>query len=252
MSLITNFRDIGGIKNKHGDKIVSNTLFRSGELSALSKEQSQQLEQQYKLGKIIDLRSQKEVVERPDEPIPNTCYIHIDILAKVEDRGASMEDFIKIGSAEKTHEYMKSLYQEIALNESAQHGYTHFFEEILSLKEDASILFHCFAGKDRTGIGAALILEVLEAPKSAIYTDYLLTNQLRKKENAWLLEQASKAGVEAHHLDALSIALNVDKVYLDEFYSAVNQRYGSIGEYLSKALKIKPAMKQELQNRFLL
>lgn len=252
MSTITNFRDIGGVKNRHGEQLVTNTFFRSGELSALSEEQSQQLEEHYKLGKIIDLRSEKEVAERPDVSVPNTSYIHIDILEAVEDNGASMEDFVKIGSIEKSKNYMKNLYKDIALDASAQKGYAQFFEEILSLKNDESILFHCFAGKDRTGIGAALILETLEVPKTAIYTDYLLTNQLRKKENAWLLEQAKKAGLEEHHLQALNVALNVDSSYLDEFYRVINEHYGSMADYLRREIKIIPSMRQELRNRFLL
>ncbi|EOL48991.1 tyrosine-protein phosphatase [Enterococcus caccae] len=252
MVTITNFRDIGGIKNKDGKHIKKDVFLRSGELSKLTKEDEQRLETTYRLGKIIDLRSEAEVEERPDMSVPKTEYIHIDILEDIQDEGASISDFVKIGSPEKSASYMEKLYADIALNNTAQKGYNKFFEEILALQKQESILFHCFAGKDRTGIAALLVLETLDVPREAIYKDYLLTNELRKKENAEILEQARKAELEEQNLEALHVALNVDSRYLDNFYQTVEAQYGDVSTYLKQAINIDKITKDTLNQRFLL
>lgn len=252
MVTITNFRDIGGIKNKEGKQVKKDVFLRSGELSKLTKEDEQRLETTYRLSKIIDLRSEAEVEERPDMSVPKTEYIHIDILEDIQDEGASISDFVKIGSPEKSASYMEKLYADIALNTTAQKGYNKFFEEILALQQQESILFHCFAGKDRTGIAALLVLETLGVPRAAIYQDYLLTNELRKKENAEILEQAKKANLEEQNLEALHVALNVDSRYLDNFYQTVEAQYGDISTYLKQAINIDKVTKDTLNQRFLL
>lgn len=251
MVTITNFRDIGGIKNKAGKEILTDVFLRSGELSNLTKDDEQRLATAYRLSKIIDLRSEAEVKERPDKSVPKTEYIHIDILEDITDEGASIEDFVKIGSPEKSAAYMEKLYADIALNPTAQKGYKRFFEEILALEQEESLLFHCFAGKDRTGIAALLVLESLDVPKEAIYTDYLLTNQLRKQENAMILEQAKKAQLAENNLEALHVALNVDSSYLDSFYQTVGQEYGNISAYLKQAIGVDKEMIETINHRFL-
>lgn len=252
MVTITNFRDIGGIKNKAGKEIKKDVFLRSGELSNLTKDDEQRLETIYRLGKIIDLRSEAEVGERPDMSVPKAEYIHIDILEDIKDEGASIEDFVKIGSPEKSAAYMEKLYADIALNTTSQKGYNKFFEEILALPQEESILFHCFAGKDRTGIAALLVLETLDVPREAIYTDYLLTNNLRKKENAQILEQAKKAQLDEANLEALHVALNVDSSYLDNFYRTVEKQYGDVSAYLKQAIGIDKGTKEVLNHRFVL
>ncbi|GGD05054.1 tyrosine-protein phosphatase [Enterococcus wangshanyuanii] len=252
MVTITNFRDIGGIQNKAGKKLRTNVFLRSGELSSLTKEDEKRLENNYHLGKIIDLRSNLEVEERPDMSVPKSEYIHIDILEDIQDEGASIGDFVKIGSPEKSASYMEKLYADIALNTTSQKGYNKFFEEILALQDQESILFHCFAGKDRTGIAAALILETLNVSRKDIYTDYLKTNELRKKENAMILEQARKTNLEEANLEALHVALNVDSSYLDNFYQTVEAQYGDIATYLKQAIGLDKGSIEILNHRFLL
>lgn len=252
MVTITNFRDIGGIKNKEGKEIKKDVFLRSGELSSLTSDDQKRLESTYHLSKIIDLRSEAEVKERPDKTVPQTEYIHIDILEDIQDEGASIGDFVKIGSPEKSELYMEKLYADIALNTTAQKGYNRFFEQILALQKDESLLFHCFAGKDRTGIAALLVLETLGVPRDAIYTDYLLTNDLRKKENAEILKQARTAELEEANLEALNVALNVDSRYLDNFYKTVEAQYGDIPTYLKQAIGLDKGTKAELNQRFVL
>lgn len=252
MLTLTNFRDLGGIPNKHGKQLIDKRLLRSAELSHLSPEQARQLAGRYQLGKIIDFRSAAETRERPDVSIAQARYVHIDLLAEAQQQAqASIAAFSQLDSVSKTTEYMQMLYQELALSPAAQAGYRQFFQEVLANDADKSVLFHCAAGKDRTGIAAMLMLEVLEVSRTLIYHDYLKTNHMRSQENARLVAQAAAAGADAAQQAAFDIALQVDSRYLDRFYATVEQHYAGVENYLHTVLHIDPASRQQLQQRLL-
>ncbi|WP_287880787.1 tyrosine-protein phosphatase [Aquitalea sp.] len=252
MNIITNFRDLGGIQNKHGKRLLQHRLFRSGELSQLSPYQSQQLVQRYQVEKIIDFRSADEVRQRPDIAIAETRHVHIDLLAEAQHKAqASIAAFSQLDSTARTQEFMLALYRELALSPAAQAGYRRFFLELLASHAQKSVLFHCAAGKDRTGIAAMLILETLEVPRTLIYQDYLQTNRMRSSENARLIAKAAAAGATPVQQAAFRVALQVDKQYLQRFYTTVEQHYDTMASYLQSVILIDPASKQQLQRRYL-
>ena len=252
MSIITNFRDLGGIQNRHGQHLLAHRLLRSAELSQLSAAEAKQLVQDYQLNKIIDLRSAEEVRQRPDTLIDGIRYIHIELLSDTPHMAqASIAAFRKLDDRSNTHEYMLTLYQELALAPAAHVGYQRFFRELLNNAAHESVLFHCAAGKDRTGIAAMLILEALEVARPVIYQDYLQTNRLRQEENARLLAQAAAAGATPAQQAAFAIALRVDSRYLDRFYRTVEEHYGSVDDYLQSVIGLDPHSKRQLQQQYL-
>ena len=251
MESITNFRDLGGLKNRHGQTIIPKKLLRSGELSRVSLHDQERLLNEYHLETIVDLRSLDEVSERPDKVFNNADYVHIDIFKSIHDEGAGLEDFIKIGSAKRARAYMYDIYYTMTINPGAQAGFTKMIETALSVSEKNSFLFHCFAGKDRTGISAALLLEILNIPKETIYQDYLATNQLRVQENQEILQLAKDNGATQKITEALQIALNVETEFLDTFYQTVTKEFGNIDAYLTNVLHISPRMQQDLRTLLL-
>jgi len=251
MKTITNFRDLGGLKNRENKKIKPKKLLRSGELSRVSSADQQQLLDLYRLDKIVDLRSMDEVAERPDIVFETIENIHIDIFKNIHEEGAGLSDFVKLGSGEKAKSYMHNLYQMMTTNKVSQMGFAQVIETVLSVAPENSFLFHCFAGKDRTGISAALLLETLDIPRELIYQDYLETNKLRIQENQEILQAAQNQGASPAVLEALTIALNVKSEYLDTFYQTVNKEFGGIQSYLKNELKLSPSMKRDLQHLLL-
>ncbi|KAF1305207.1 tyrosine-protein phosphatase [Candidatus Enterococcus willemsii] len=251
METITNFRDLGGLTTRDGKRISDKKLLRSGELSRVSIEEQQVLLNEFHLEKIVDLRSLDEVTERPDKVFEKTDYVHIDIFKDITDEGASLDDFIKIGSAERSREYMHTIYQTMTVNPSAQAGFTQMIETALSIPKQNSFLFHCFAGKDRTGISAALLLEILNVPKETIYQDYLATNKFRVKENQEVIQLAIDNGANQGVVEALEVALNVEAPFLDTFYQTVDKEFGGIELYLKDSLRISPSMQEDLRRLIL-
>lgn len=201
----------------------------------------------FHLEKIIDLRSKDEVSKRPDKVVGQTEYLHIDIFEDINDEGAGLEDFITIGSAKRSKEYMNDIYRTMTINPSAQKGFSKFLEAAASTEQNNSFLFHCFAGKDRTGISCALLLEILEIPKETIYQDYLLTNKLRVQENQEIIQSGKENGAAGGMLEALQIALTVDSEFLDTFYQTVDAEFGGINNYLKNNLNVSDSMKKELR-----
>lgn len=251
MESVTNFRDLAGIKNRDGQTIRQNKLLRSGELSRISKSDQITLSEKYALGKVLDLRSNEEVTARPDNLSDHTDYLHIDIFKNSPNKGSSLEDFATIKAAEQSHDYMVSIYKTMAVNADAQAGFTQVIESVLATAPGKSVLFHCFAGKDRTGVSAALLLEILNVPRETIYHDYLLTNQLRQKENKDIIEMARTNGLPTETLAALEIALNVDASYLDTFYTTITEEFGDMQVYLKNILHISDSMQNDLRKLML-
>ncbi|MCO8290716.1 tyrosine-protein phosphatase [Tetragenococcus halophilus] len=251
METITNFRDLGGIKNREGQVLAGKKLLRSGELSKVSPQDQNELVENYRLGKITDLRSSQEIKERPDEHFKNTDYVHIDIFKNVKGQGTGLDDFKQIFSPDTARNYMKETYRTMAVNPSAQEGFKKVIESALSVDSNKSFLFHCFAGKDRTGVSATLLLEILNVPKETIYKDYLATNAMRVQENDEIIAKAIKEGSDSKTIEALKIALTVDASYLDTFYQMVNEEFGGIKNYLTNELGITSNMQNEVRSLYL-
>ena len=113
------------------------------------------------------------------------------------------------------------------------------------LEEEVPVLFHCSAGKDRTGFGAALLLLLLDVDEETILNDYVLSNQYRKKENAKIYAQvaASQTDVEA--------VMGVQKQYLRTALQAIKQRYQTYEAYFQAEFGIDETQRKHLKQRYL-
>ncbi|MBP2097192.1 tyrosine-protein phosphatase [Enterococcus rivorum] len=245
---LANFRELGGYQSSNGKKVKNKRLLRSGEVYQLN-EASVEALNDHELTKIIDLRGEKEISSRPDDKINDVSYHWIDIMKEVHDNG-SMEDLMDMADIKAVDRHMMGIYENLILNEGAQEGYQKYFKELLST-ETGGVLFHCFAGKDRTGIAAVLTLELLDVPKMTIYEDYLATNRQRKKPNELFLAEAASRGFSDVQLAGAKVALEVKKEYLDYSYDLINQHFGGVQNYTKEVLKVNSQDVQLLQHLYL-
>lgn len=180
-----NLRDLGGI----GGGIVPKGLFlRSGKLSILSKEEATGLCIKYGIKCVIDLRTPVESAEFPD-PLPDGVeYLLIPILKDAavgitHETGSDPMTIIK--NLRKQPEKLKAmipdftaLYTDIVTDEYSR---AQLDKVVLKLRENAAkgicTLFHCTAGKDRTGIVSMALLKSYGVGDSEIVKDYLRTNR---------------------------------------------------------------------------
>lgn len=245
-----NFRDLGGLTGKDGKKIRPFSILRSGELVKLTKDDMEILTKEYQLRTIVDLRGEKEYVEKPDDEIPGTSYHNIDILKKIHETGADLGSLESVQDVHGAHYHMNLLYDQMVTNEGAARGFRELLDILLE-HEEGALLFHCFAGKDRTGLAAAIILTILGVSKEDILEDYLKTNELRKEENTELLEKLKTQGFSEEQCSIVEIALTVNAEYLKTAYQATEKQYGSFYNYIKQALKVTKEEEEKLQRRFL-
>ena len=165
-----NFRDLGGYHNSQCQTVRWRRLFRSDALQDLTPSDSRLASEGLNIGLVVDLRNSNEVERDGRGPLPELGaeYRHIPLL---EGRG------IPPFTGGDVVERLTTTYQWMVRNSGA--GIAEAINSISkTLDEGKGAVFHCSAGKDRTGLLAALILEVLGIDSETISADYMLTNEV--------------------------------------------------------------------------
>lgn len=239
--MLTNFRDIGGVSVKNG-RLKEGYFYRSSQLVDLDQSDSYYLMNTCKISKIYDFRSPKERKEAPDKKLGKVSYESIDLLESTNKKDSvSLQAMLK--NANNIEAALLTTYEDLVKSDSASIGYRQFLEDILA--RNSPCIFHCFAGKDRTGVAAALILKIAGASNQDILADYLQTNQSRKKANEILLSPY-KDQMDKKTYHALQTALSVKKEYLIHAADQIKERYGCFDSYLERGL----GLDRDFQHRF--
>lgn len=218
-----NFRDLGGLPTKDGKTIKKGLLIRSDELNNLEASDLDLLSQ-IGVKTTVDFRTEKECAKSIDR-LPMTCknQFHLPILSANMD--SLMAEF-KNGTA-NFKEIMFTIYKDLVVSENSHNEYSKFFE-ILQNPENNAVIYHCTAGKDRTGIATVLILEALNVDWSIIENDYLLSNHfLEKKYENYISKKPEMASL-----------LMVEPAYLEYAIKNIKEKYTSIEKYLTTILNV--------------
>ena len=170
----SNFRDLGGYPGHDGRPVRWRRLFRSDHLGGLTEADKAQLVA-LGLARSFDFRGEAERAAVGYQ-LPGLTQHSLAIEPTVVQR---MQDLVDAGqSLTPAHasELMAELYRALVNDQS--HRFAELFEHLLTA--DAPVVFHCTAGKDRTGFAAALVLLALGVPRDVVQQDYLLTNRVFK------------------------------------------------------------------------
>lgn len=238
MKKLVNFRDIGGITTVNGYKVKSKRLLRSGAVSDISISDKRKLLEEYNLSLIVDFRDEGEILKQPDDNIEGVDYCNINIMQEIQETTTDPDSISDGFNSEMAKEGMKSIYKEIILDQTARRGYRHFIQ-MLTRQREGAVLFHCYAGKDRTGIGAAIILTILGVSEDDIFNDYMKTNEQRAAANLLILDEAKQNGYCNAQLEGLEKLMSVDASYLEEMYKTISECFGSFADYIADGLAIK-------------
>lgn len=234
-----NFRELGGYKTISGKTVKKHKLIRSGHLSDLTKEDREYLEK-YGLKYDVDLRTSFERSKQPDQKLAGVSYFADPVFDEdLTDSTMSISDMARQSAKDGNWGYQRMLwaYQNMATGKNANQAYRHLFELLLgNEKEGESVLFHCTAGKDRTGFGAILILSALGVPMATIERDYLYTNQAVKDFVDQLLAKEEAKGANENLLKTFHDLQTVQPAYFNYLFKTINQQYGSINAYLHQQI----------------
>ncbi len=136
-------------------------------------------------------------------------------------------------------EVMRGAYVAYAMDWS--HRYRAMFDLLLQ-PESVPLLFHCTAGKDRTGFGAALLLTALGVSEADVHADYIATNRLWRGDS-----ELSRMLPE----NIARVLLKVHPELLDAAFGAVRAAHGTIEAYLDERIGLDPARLSALRDRLL-
>ncbi|WP_161978377.1 tyrosine-protein phosphatase [Sphingomonas oligophenolica] len=217
-----NLRDLGGYPTRDGRRVARGRLFRSAALHALTDADIAAIDA-LGIRLVVDLRTNRERGLKPSRGAWATWSRDYD--TSTADLHRAIAD--PALTLDTVSDAMRATYR--ALPEEQADAYAALVRRIAA--DDLPLLFHCAVGKDRTGVAAALILDLLGVPRATVVADYLLTNRVTEQAAAHAHESLRR------HNDTLQRAMvapvaRAEASYLDAMFAAVETRYGSVERYV--------------------
>ncbi|MDZ5619232.1 tyrosine-protein phosphatase [Nocardioides sp. HM23] len=221
-----NFRDVAGAgyATHDGARVRRGVFFRSNELRL--NESDHDTLAGLGLRAVLDLRSKPEIERHPDAAVPGATWHNFDV------SGIPMEQVAALRDRRSAVELMDRVYRSFVDSEAAR---VEFGGLLRQLATGGPQLFHCTAGKDRTGWVAALLLHIAGVDDPTIESDYLLTNALTGSSRA-RVEAEIVTVLGGDHVSVFEPTLVADIEYLRSGYDAVQARYGDRAAYLREGL----------------
>ena len=242
-----NTRDLGGYTNIHGQTIRNNMIFRSDKLSELTETDIKKLKS-LGIKNIIDFRSNKEITDEPNNLPKEINYIHMPIEADNQIR-KELDDIV----SGKLNKLMKQFL--IDANKDFVLKYSSVFSKFISflLDNPEPTLFHCTAGKDRTGFAAFLILTILEIPINIILNDYLKTNDyISNSLDRQVVHVSKLLKIPEEKANLIKPLLIVDIEYINKAIYTIKDTYDSVDNYITNILNITENMRIKLKRQLLI
>ena len=221
-----NFRELGGYETEDGRTVKYGLFYRSGALSDL-KEKELKIVAELNLKHIFDLRSDAEIARLPDPMIAGAEYHPAGAI----EEDASVSGLRRLMKRNTRYGHLKYLYGILPFCSA----YRQIFGYLKN--GEVPILFHCSAGKDRTGVLAYLILRALGCSHETASRDYLLSNRYRAGEIRMYLDEVAAVTEMTPKIEREIRALaGAAQENIDYTLESIEKRYGTIEAYFEKAL----------------
>ena len=249
-----NARQLGGYQI--GDqRIKENLLLRTAKISELSEEDSTLLSDKYKVQCIYDFRGKKESLSAPDVIPGKARYLSLALSfsgeesetdTKFENEEQMIGMLLQYADHPSVQAMCTSMYDVIFFEESSQEVYRQFFADLLTIKpEDGAVLWHCTQGKDRAGSASAMLLAALGADRELIMADFILSKD-------YYDPMTSKIKTETEsQKTVINTLISANPAIFEATLNKVDEKYGSLRNYLTACLGVTPEMMNVLRDRYL-
>ncbi len=252
LATAANMRDLGGLPVA-GGVFAKGKVFRSASLADLS-DADGQVFADLGIAHVYDLRTEEERSAQPDRLPAFSTQVVLDVLAdgsmsvaatigKLRTAPESMNELLGAGTIQKM---LVESYRDFIRLPSATASYRALFVQLADAGRPGAALFHCTAGKDRTGWAAASLLMLLGASDDTIHTDYLQTNEDLLPTLEPLILSAASRGVDP---DLMRDAFGVRVSYLEATLDQLETQYGSVEAYFSDGLGLTTQTIDALRER---
>lgn len=239
-----NFRDLGGYPASSGVTRWG-LVYRSDKLSVLS---DADLEHLAGLGlrTVCDFRYDRELDEDPSRLPVGATVVRLAVGSAPGDNPRNLEDMIRAGEiTQVTAQSMAVGYLAMLENQAALFG---DLIRIVAEAEQHPVVIHCTAGKDRTGLGAALILGAVGVADDVIIEDYALTDQYRSQHR--LAEIGPRIEAQGLKMDDLKVLFTAPAETMAATLGHVTERWGGIEGYLTGPAAVDDATLEALREVF--
>ncbi|WP_436529810.1 tyrosine-protein phosphatase [Actinoplanes sp. HUAS TT8] len=237
-----NFRDAGGYRTADGRWVRMGVIYRSNSLAALTGADVAEL-RRLGIRTDIDFRTPSEIATGADRIPAGVTYLNLNVIGTSDASGG-------LGTIDLTTEaggvaMMVAGEKAFVSSDSGRASYRTLFTTVAD-RTAADVLYHCTAGKDRTGWASAALLTALGVPRDTVLRDYLLSNDYNAAANA-----ATLAQVPAVIRPGYKAVLDVREEYLQSGFDEVSAKYGSFDGYLRTGLGLSARDLRALRTQLL-
>ncbi|MDM7944598.1 MAG: tyrosine-protein phosphatase [Hydrogenophaga sp.] len=232
----SNFRDLGGLATSHGPLVRRALVYRSDHLARLSAADHHRL-LALRVTHCVDLRGHLER-EVTSYHLPGAEQEHLAIEPTVLVRLRELRARDLHPGRLEAVDIMRDTYRAFVQQQGPVFG--RLLRRIGA--HDEAMVFHCTAGKDRTGMAAALLLELLGVHRDDVMEDYLLTNHLYKRDHQ-LVEEAPA--------EVLDVLWKVQPDFLNAAWRCIDDEFGGVQNYLRGPVGLSSAGVQRLHDKLL-
>jgi len=253
LTTAANFRDAGGYRSANGRWVRMGLAYRSNGIEHLTDDELARIDK-LNIKLVCDLRTAEEVQHSPDRVPKDVADVSADVLADDSDLihamitgGGAQSGNAPQQNAIARHELEQRVYRDFVRLASAQKAYRLLFERIADPGALPTV-FHCTAGKDRTGWAEAVFLMILGVPRPTIVQDYELTNEYLRGDALKSVRQSMSQSSPGQRTPTRIVA---DPAALDAAFDEVMKDYGSFDNYLSQGLHLSDATLAAIRKIFL-
>nr|WP_263326461.1 tyrosine-protein phosphatase [Neobacillus sp. Marseille-Q6967] len=239
-----NFRDMGGIETSDGRKVKKGILFRAAELAGLT-EQDKSFLESLNIKSIFDYRRRAEAERKPDPMIGQAIHERVSVAAEdnitthlFEKKDAPKEYFSQF-----TVEGFLKIYAKMPIENPS---YQKLMERLKNPEENLPLIHHCTAGRDRTGVGAMIMLMTLGVPYEIVLEDYLLSNETLADYHNQIFIKTSEFFTEEEWI-GFKDAFPLRADYLHAAYHSILQKYGYFDHYIMREFGITNEIRKKIQ-----
>ncbi|MFJ9370618.1 tyrosine-protein phosphatase [Nocardia sp. NPDC101769] len=245
LASVDNFRDVAGTGAGYdaqgGHHVDKGVFYRSNALTPNDSDLATL--NGLHLSSVFDLRSSSEIAAEQDRVPTGATYVNIPILG-----GDLSSAVANLKSPEDAVNFMRDINRLFVTGAGERAGFANLLTQLAG--QDGPAVFHCTAGKDRTGWAAYLLLSIAGVDSDTIMNDYLLTNQYSAASIA-----ATLARIKAAKGDAAAALyqplLGVDRSYLQAGIDQLTATYGSVDKYLKDGLGLKGQTIEQLKHKLI-
>ncbi len=248
-----NFRDLGGYRTSDGRSTRWRMLLRSGTMARLTAADHDYL-RGLGIRTICDFRATPERVAEPIELRTEPAFTYLSWDYTLDENQIMGAFRLGIPSPDKVREAITGFYRS-APNDFAER-FASMFRQLQA--GEVPLVFKCSAGKDRTGVAAAILLSALGVPRDTVVADYALSDQIVNYEKALASDRERNGPRNKHNdylhqlpRDVLLPMLASEPRYIEATLDQIAADHGSVVNYVERRLGVDARALDALRARYL-